>query len=191
MRRTVRLWRWRRNPLRRRSDVVEAWAGLAAGLVIVAGAPLTGIAAADSMHATLAAQNDGRHQVSAVLERDAPSSGSAPGGGSSPGVVRAPVRWTGHDGRTHSAHVVVAPGAGAGSRTPVWTDGRGRVTEPPLDRLETTVQTDVMGAAAAGGLCVAALVTHRGLRAGLDLRRSHRWQQEWARVGPRWSGRHA
>ena len=191
MRRTVRLWRWRRNPLKRRCDVVEAWAGMVAGVVMAVGAPLTGIAAADAMHTSLTEQNRERHRVSAVLERDAPSVDAAHSSGTNPDEVRAPVQWKGADGREHSAQVVVAAGTDRGTAVPVWVDGRERVTEPPLGRLEMTVQTDIMGGAAAGGLCVLALVAHRGLRAGLDAHRSHLWQREWEQVGPQWSGHRA
>lgn len=191
MRRTVRLWRWRSNPLKRRSDVVEAWAGVVAGVVMAVGAPLAGIAAADATHASLAEQSRDRHRVAAVLEHGAPSLSADRGSGVNPDEVRAPVHWKGTDGREHSAHVVVQPGADRGSTTAVWVDGRDRVTEPPLDGLASAVQTDIMGGSAAVGLCVLALAAHRGLRAGLDLRRSRRWQREWEQVGPQWSGHRA
>lgn len=38
----VRWWRWRRNPLRRRSDAVEAWVVLVTSVVMAAGMPLAG-----------------------------------------------------------------------------------------------------------------------------------------------------
>lgn len=192
MQRTVRLWRWRRNPLRRHTDIVEAWAGLAAGVVMAVGAPVTGIAAADSMHDSLVAQNQSRHRVTAVLLRDAPAVASAHDGGADPDQVHAPVQWHGRDGRIHTARVVVSPGARAGTSTPLWLDTHDRVAEPPLDSLQTGVQTDIIGAGAAGGFCVAALVAHRLVRLDLDRRRSRQWQREWARVGPQWSrGHHA
>ncbi len=191
MRRTVRYWRWRRNPLKRRCDVVEAWSGLAAGLVMALGAPLTGIAAADAMHASLAEQSGDRHRVAATLDRQAPPVESARSGGSSPGDVRTPVHWTGADGRTHSAKVVVTPGSARGSDLPLWVDHRDRPVEAPLTGTERVVQTDVMGGAAAGGLCVTVLLAHRGTRVVLDVRRSRRWQREWERVEPRWTGHRA
>lgn len=38
----VKRWRWRRNAVRRRSDVVEAWTRLFLGSALLVGAPLTG-----------------------------------------------------------------------------------------------------------------------------------------------------
>jgi hypothetical protein len=190
MQRTVRLWRWRRNPLKRRSDVVEAWAGLAAGVVMAVGAPISGIAAAHSMHDSIIQQNQDRHRVSATLTHDAPGVATTRAEGANPDRVRAPVQWHDASGRTHSAHVTVAPGAKAGTTTPVWVDGRQQVTEPPLDAVQATVQTDIIGAGAAGGFCVAALAAHRLVRLDLDRRRSRQWQREWEKVGPQWSGHH-
>lgn len=44
----TRMWgrRLRRNPLRRRSDVVEAWTVLAVAVLLLLGAPLLGAATA-------------------------------------------------------------------------------------------------------------------------------------------------
>ncbi len=190
MRQTVRLWRWRRNPLRRRSDVVQAWAGVTAGVVMAVGAPITGIAAADGMHAALTAQNQERHQVTATVARNARPVPAPHNSDSGPDEVQAPVTWRGHDGRVHSAHVVVGPGKRAGSTTTVWVDHHERITDPPLDGLQTAVQTDIIGAAAAGGFCVAALVGHRLVRLDLDRRRARQWQREWGEVGPQWSRGH-
>lgn len=40
MRTRVHGWRWRRNPLRRHSDVVEAWTALIVAVLLLVGAPL-------------------------------------------------------------------------------------------------------------------------------------------------------
>ncbi|MER7187064.1 3-deoxy-7-phosphoheptulonate synthase, partial [Streptomyces hyaluromycini] len=42
MRTRVRGWRWRQNPLRRKSDVVEAWIALAVAVLLGVAAPLAG-----------------------------------------------------------------------------------------------------------------------------------------------------
>lgn len=41
---SARLWRWRRNPLKRRSDIAEAWAALPVLLVLLIAAPTAGLA---------------------------------------------------------------------------------------------------------------------------------------------------
>lgn len=189
---TVKLWRWRRNPVRRRSDIAEALVGLAAGVVMVVGAPVAGIAAADSTAQSLAQQNDARHRVPAVLVHNAPSTAEARSEGVNPDQVRTVVRWTTPQGDVRTGSVAVSPGTKAGTSTPVWLDGRGALTEPPLSPGQTTLQTDIMGGGAAAGFCVLVLVGHRLVVLELDRRRSQEWQREWERVEPQWTrGHHA
>ncbi|WP_252395587.1 Rv1733c family protein [Streptantibioticus parmotrematis] len=188
---TVRMWRWRRNPLRRRSDVMEAWVGLAVGVVMVLGAPMAGWAASDSMRASLDAQNAGRHAASAVLVANAPSAVSTGSdSGTNTAVVQAPARWTGPDGSGHTGSVPVTPGARSGTTTPVWLDAHGRLTDAPLSPSQTAVQADLIGAGAAGGFCLLTLAGQRSVRAQLDRHRASQWEREWAKVGPQWSSGH-
>ncbi|MGW3728091.1 Rv1733c family protein, partial [Streptomyces sp. NPDC000851] len=67
----VRGWRWRRNPLRRRSDVVEAWTALAVAVLLLLGAPLAGAVAAwwahDEARSTAVAQRAERRHVRAEV----------------------------------------------------------------------------------------------------------------------------
>ncbi|MEW2257347.1 hypothetical protein AB0924_19370, partial [Streptomyces sp. NPDC047869] len=42
MRAIAGLWRWRRNPLRRATDLTEAWVALVALVLIAVAAPVTG-----------------------------------------------------------------------------------------------------------------------------------------------------
>jgi hypothetical protein len=188
---TVKLWRWRRNPLRRRSDVVEAWAGAALCAVLAVGAPVSGIVAANGTHEALVHQNQDRHRASATLTRNATTASAARSNGVSPDEVRGHVRWTASDGTVHTGNVIVRAGMKAGAHVPVWLDGGGRLAAPPLTGVQSAVETDVMGAGAAGGFCVLALTGHRLVRAELNRRRARQWQREWARVEPQWSGHHA
>src|SRR4051794_41575947 len=68
-------WRWRSNPLRRHSDVVEAWIVLAAWTVATTGAVAGGIAAAQAAQHVVDADRADRRPVSAVLVRTVPGSG--------------------------------------------------------------------------------------------------------------------
>ncbi|MFI6360139.1 hypothetical protein ACIBJF_48150 [Streptomyces sp. NPDC050743] len=67
----VRLWRWRRNPIRRHSDVVEAWAVLPIWAVALVGGVLAGVVAARATDSAFAARRDQVHSVSAVLTDEA------------------------------------------------------------------------------------------------------------------------
>ena len=105
-----RLWP-DRNPLRRRSDRVEFAVVVVLLVVFLAGAPLTALAAARWATASgLRAERAqaGRHQVAAVLLRDAPAmSGSLSFPVPDPQV---PARWAGPAGPA-TGEVYAQPGA--------------------------------------------------------------------------------
>ncbi|MGH4032076.1 Rv1733c family protein [Actinomycetota bacterium Odt1-20B] len=186
---TVRLWRWRANPLRRRSDVVEAWTVLVFGIAAVVGGPAAGAVTAVSVVQVVDEQRAHRHAVTARLIEDAPRSTAVSRNGTGLDRVRARVRWAGPDGATHRGTTLVAPGTRAGARTTVWTDGQGTLVLAPLERAEA-----VQRAVVAGVLATAA-VTGVAARGGLVVRRrlmgrrTAAWGREWARVGPQWSRR--
>ncbi|WP_328285833.1 hypothetical protein [Streptomyces sp. A1-5] len=68
--------RWRHNPLRRRTDQVEAWLALAAALLIAVGAPcagwFAGRAAHDALLEAVRLEHRQRRPVWAVADRPAP-----------------------------------------------------------------------------------------------------------------------
>ena len=69
-------WGLRRSPLRRRSDVIEAWAVLVVGVMLFLGAPAAGVVAGALAHrggvAAARAERTDRHRVPAVLTENAP-----------------------------------------------------------------------------------------------------------------------
>ena len=71
-------WRWRANPLRRRSDVVEAWTVLCVVLLLALGAPAAGVLVGRWAHADARAQATAERaaldRVSAVIVEKAPAS---------------------------------------------------------------------------------------------------------------------
>ncbi|MEV1086149.1 hypothetical protein AB0I98_49510, partial [Streptomyces sp. NPDC050211] len=71
MRTRVRGWRWRPSPLRRRSDIVEAWTVVVVAVLLFVGAPLAGAAparwAGGGGRDTAAAQRAERRQVRAEV----------------------------------------------------------------------------------------------------------------------------
>ena len=67
------LWRWRHNPLRRTTDLVEAWVALAALLLILLVTPLVGSLvggfAQDALQESVREQRMSRHVVTATVVR--------------------------------------------------------------------------------------------------------------------------
>ncbi|WP_225829360.1 hypothetical protein [Streptomyces naphthomycinicus] len=181
----VRLWRWRRNPLRRHSDVVEAWIVLAAWALALTVGVLAGLMAARASESAFAERLTRVHPVSAVLTDDTARTPSA-GGGYDDGRVWAAVRWTDADGSVHTDRAKVLPGAPAGTRVSVWTNQAGRVVPAPVTGTAADLQsalTGVLVAPTAGALVWGAgwLCRNRLIR-----RRMAEWDEEWKQIGPRW-----
>ncbi|MYW66971.1 hypothetical protein GTY65_23290 [Streptomyces sp. SID8379] len=183
--RTVR--RAHGNPLRRRSDVIEAWAALLLGLLALLVAPAAGAVAGWAAHAEAVRhareQTAARYPVRARLLADLPEVSTAPD--TSPGRLSYPVvvRWTDPAGTVATAVAPVPVGLVRGDRTTVWLDSRGDVTTPPWDT------DDIWSHTLATALCVAlttaglAALARYTLRAVLDRRRFAAWDREWRRLG--------
>ncbi|WP_316959411.1 hypothetical protein [Streptomyces sp. TRM68367] len=182
----MRLWRWRRNPLRRRSDVIEAWIMLVGWAVAVLAGLLTGLVAAGAVERAAEQQRAERHQVAAVLVEDAEDQ---PARAAADDRVWAAVRWAAPDGAQHTDDARVPARTPAGSTVTVWTDGRGQIAAEPLTPGETVLHA-VSGAVLAGaGASAAALGTVRVARWGLERRRLAQWAAEWRRIdtGREWN----
>ncbi|MFE4698909.1 hypothetical protein ACFRIC_17755 [Streptomyces sp. NPDC056738] len=194
MRTRVRGWRWRRNPLRRRSDVVEAWWALAVGVLLFVGAPLLGAGAAwwtyDGTQADAAARRAVQHHVRAVLMDDAPTTvSSRPVGGRR--SLSALVRWTGSDGKARTGRVGVPAGLRRGARVDVWTDARERIVRPAPSSSMVLQQALATGVFATTGAASAVVFTHFCVRRALGRRRLAQWEHDWARTEPEWTRRTA
>ncbi|MER5177561.1 hypothetical protein ABT009_04140 [Streptomyces sp. NPDC002896] len=183
---TVGFWRWRRNPLKRRSDVVEAWVVLIVAVLMVFGLPLIGVLAGLRVDSELQHQRVERQHTTAVLAEDA----SAWQAGR---YVRfqATVRWRAPDGSEHTAKADVGPESRAGSTISIWTDGKGGLTgEPPTEAQAASASAlaGVLTVAGAGALVLGARCI---MQMCIDRHRAVAWEQEWARVGPQWGTRRA
>ncbi|GHA48843.1 MULTISPECIES: Rv1733c family protein [Streptomyces] len=181
----VRLWRWRRNPLRRHSDVVEAWIVLAGWVLALVVGVVAGLWAAQVSESAFAARLTHVHPVSAVLTDDAARTPAA-GSGYDDGRVWAAVRWTDQDGAAHTDRAKVLPGAPAGTRVTVWTNQADRIVSAPVTGAAADLQsalTGVLVAPAAGALVWGA---GRLVRGRLIRRRLAEWDEEWRQIGPRW-----
>jgi hypothetical protein len=180
-----------RNPLRRRTDRVEAWLRLAlACAVVLCGPVLIGWAGTAAYRSVLAATERERgrlYQVDAVLLEDA--AGLAYVRGEEAGwPVPARARWTAPDGRLRTGDVVTDTAAAAGTVIVIWTDAHGDIVDTTHGR---TPAGAAVGAGLAAGLAIAAGYAGALLviRRTLHRRRMAGWQLEWTVVEPRWSGR--
>jgi len=175
------------NPLRRGSDMIEAWLLPGAVALFLILGPLVAGAAGLRVHAdNLAAQRAEHswHRVPAVLLQPAPGPIMSDNGANT-WLVWAPARWTAA-GRAHTGSVPAPAGTRAGATVPVWLDRAGDVRVPltaagARDRIMI-----------AGGLALTVLAAFlAGLallgRWMLDRRRLAGWEAAWLSVGPQWS----
>ena len=187
------LWRWRHNPLRRKTDLLEAYAALVTAALILFAAPFVGWATGSFAHRTLVKvareQRAERHLLPAtvlkVLPR--PPVDSDPETASARDAHRQVIaHWTGPDGSRHTGILGTRPGAGQGERFRIWTDGRGRPVSRPLDASTASAHAVLAGVGAAtatGALVDGArrLVVWRLMR-----RRYAQWDLAWERAGQDW-----
>ncbi|MDT0381567.1 hypothetical protein RM572_22670 [Streptomyces sp. DSM 42041] len=186
----IRLWRWRANPLRRRSDQVEAWVLLLALVAGVVGGALATLVTWGVARGTAEDQRTERLRVSAVVMEDAdPQSREtfykAPGADTS----RVPVRWTAPDGTVRSGSAEVPDGSRAGTSVPLWVAPDGSQTAPPAGAAMAALQSGICAALAGGAVVALVCVAQATVRGGLDRRRARQWEREWARVEPQWRPR--
>lgn len=190
------VWRWRRNPLRRQTDLFEAWVAFAALMCVLLAAPAIGWAAGLRVDGTLQRaareQRHERHLVPAVVVRPTPE--PVVGAAADPAAQRqTPQRtqivasWTAPDGSSHQGTVPAAEEPPhPGDRFRIWTDTRGRLVGQPLDPSSASFHAVVAGLAAA--LVMAALVEtiRRLVVRRLMHRRYVRLDRAWAAAGPDW-----
>jgi hypothetical protein len=176
------------NPLRRRSDVIEAWLlpGVIALFLILG--PFVAGAAGLWVHAENAAAQrtvQSWHQAPAVLLQAAPGP-MMPDNGSNTWLVWTPARWTAA-GRAHTGSVPAPSGDRAGTTVPVWLDRAGNVQVPPPTPAYAHDRVMLgMGLALIVFALFLAGLAFLGRRI-LDRRRIARWEAAWLSVGPQWS----
>ncbi|MFF9125570.1 hypothetical protein ACF09J_20085 [Streptomyces sp. NPDC014889] len=186
------LRRWRHNPLRRGTDLVEAWVALVALLLVLVAAPLTGCLvgslAQDALQESVREQRQSRHQVTATvvqrLNRLDPDPEINTGRDPRSRVL---ADWTAPDGtRRHGPVTTTLRSPRPGDRFTLWTDEHGRTVTRPLD--STTATTHAVLAGCGAGMLTALLVEciRRLIVWRLDRRRYALWDQAWDRAGPDW-----
>ncbi|MFI7500833.1 hypothetical protein ACIBVL_20485 [Streptomyces sp. NPDC049687] len=182
----VWLWRWRRNPLRRRADTVEAWVVLGVWALTVLSGILAGWGAAGSVEHGLARERVEWRPLEARLTEPAPGKAAVRSGSSGADQVWAKVGWTGPDGSEHTGQVRVSPGSATGTPVTVWTDRQGRLVTQPATPAQARLRATLVGGLA--GVCAAALPLACGrlVRARLERRRVEQWDTDWARFDALW-----
>jgi hypothetical protein len=189
--RCARLLGFDRNPLRRRTDRIEAVIRLATLVLLLGAVPMATLAVGgEADHLALGqarAQQAADHEVTAVLLEQAPAT-EVPDPYTSVQMTLVLARWQPPGQSSRTGQILAPVGARAGSTVRVWIDASGAVTGPPPDHRVI-----------AGDVCVAALVTFLVTsmlvlgssalaRRALDRRRLSAWDAEWRVTGPRWSG---
>ncbi|WP_190200880.1 Rv1733c family protein [Streptomyces djakartensis] len=188
------LWRWRRNPLCRATDLAEAWVALAALVLILLAVPLAGSlvgsAAQDALQRSVREQHQARHEVTATVVRKLDRSPLDADPETSTGRDvrnRVLAHWTAPDGTAHQGAVLASlKDPRQGDRFHIWTDRHGRMVARPLDSTTASTHAVLAGfgaALAAGGLVEGGrrLIVWRMVR-----RRYARWDQAWDKAGPDW-----
>jgi hypothetical protein len=188
------LWRWRRNPLRRPTDLAEAWLTLAALVLVLVAAPLigalVGTAAQDALRLSVREQRQARHKVTATVVRKVAGSPLDPDPETSTARdrnSRVVVDWTAPDGSSRHGTVSASlKDPRPGDRFTMWTDKRGRTVGRPLD--PATASTHSMLAGLGSALLAAGVVesARRLILWRMVRRRYARWDQAWDKAGPDW-----
>ncbi|NUP16414.1 MAG: hypothetical protein HOZ81_09980 [Streptomyces sp.] len=194
MRSRVRGRRWRCSPLRRRSDVVEAWTVVAVIALLLVGAPLAGVIAAWWAHGdaltTAREQRADLRQVRAEVIERTPGTVPLPQGGRQLSA-KATVRWTESEAGPRTATARVPAGTRTGHTVDVWLDAEGRSVPPPPDDAAVWYRSVTVGICATGGAVALTLLGHTAVRHTAMRRRLAEWEQDWARTEPGWTGRRA
>nr|WSY56823.1 hypothetical protein OG999_46270 [Streptomyces sp. NBC_00886] len=182
----VWLWRWRRNPLKRRADAVESWIVLGAWLVTVLAGVLAGVTATRSVEHELARERVDWKPVVALVTQDAPGPSPANAGRTNSELVWAKVRWAAADGSSHTGQIRVPSGSATGTPVTIWTDPQGHLVTKPATASQARLRAMLIGTLLGGGAAAVPFVGARALRGRLERRRMDQWDEEWARFGPLW-----
>jgi hypothetical protein len=179
-----------RNPLRRRTDRIEAWICAALLVVFLIGAPLFASGLGNWVHQGGMAEQRAQqswHQTPATLVTAAPRLPMYAFRLSWQSTVPAQAQWLGPAGQALSGEVPAPAGTRAGQTVQIWVDGSGRVTGAPLGSAELTRRVISAEVVAPAALAVLLLCLAGVARWLLNRRRLAAWETAWASIGPRWS----
>ncbi|MFF3937133.1 Rv1733c family protein [Streptomyces phaeofaciens] len=188
------IWRWRHNPLRRTTDLVEAWVALSALLLILLVAPVVGsvvgAVAQDALQRSVHEQHRSRHVVTATVVKKvdgSPLEADPEATSGRDARSRVVADWTAPDGTARQGRVLASlKTPHRGDRFEIWTDAHGTLVARPLDSATATTHAVLAGFGAA--LLTAGTVegSRRVIVWRMVRRRYARWDQAWDRAGPDW-----
>lgn len=187
------VWRWRHNPLRRRTDRFEAWTALVAALLIALGATSVGWLAGRAAHGALLATVRIQHQqrqlewvtVDRLISRT-PLDSDPETSSQRDAHRRVIARWTARDGSAHVGQLAAPRPVETGERFRIWTDDRGRVAPRPMDTGTAGTHAVLAGLGTAAGVGMMIEGARRLVVWQLMVRRFRRWDEEWERAGQDW-----
>jgi hypothetical protein len=174
---------------RRGTDRLEdaaAWLVVAAGLLVVllAGSIGLGVHAAATERVRLTEAR--LTEVIATALQDAPTGAAAPDTVAPPVLVEA--SWTGPDGVTRTGAALMPALTKTGQQVRIWVDREGAPVDEPTGPIGPAVAalTSALVVLLVGGLVLTTAWV--GVRCGIGALNDRRWEREWARVGPEWTG---
>jgi uncharacterized protein DUF3592 len=177
------------NPLRRRTDKIEARLAALLLAVFIIGAPLLAVATVGWVgRAVTAEQRVERswRQVPAVLLQAAPAPPST-GEGTSYSWVRA--RWITPGGSRRTGQIPVSTRMAAGRAVRLWVDAAGSPADPPLTHRAVLGRETIVAVGAPFAMGIVLMCLAWAGRWELDRRRSADWEAAWSAVGPQWTKR--
>ncbi|MEU9860059.1 hypothetical protein AB0D99_04230 [Streptomyces sp. NPDC047971] len=195
MRAAAGVWRWRHNPLRRTTDLVEAWVALISVVLLALAVPTAGWISAvrtdASLQRTVQAQQRLRQPATARVIRlaDTPASGftSPDPAGEQPLRRSVVARWTAPDGTARTGTVTTRRElADPGDSFRIWTDRSGRPVAPPMPPETAHAHAIAIGLLTAGLTGAFVEAARRGVVRRLVHRRYRRLDRAWDKAGPDW-----
>jgi hypothetical protein len=177
-----------RNPLRRRTDRVEAY--LLAGLFVAAaaGAPFAAQAAGRAAYSSaLRIQQEQlatRQQVKAQLTVAA---GSTMNGYTLSEYVPTTATWKSAAGVVRHGRVLARSGSAPGTPVTVWVAPNGDLASPPLTNAQVAGQGDAGALGSVAGVVVTFLIGVGVIRYVMYRRRMAAWEADWLITAPMWN----
>jgi hypothetical protein len=167
------------NPLRRRSDGVEAVATLIAVLLVVLAVPVAVLIGAVAWHTGRAAAAvhawDGQPVTATIVaERSEYAAGTY--------LRTGTAIWTDRTGGRHRTTLALNASEEVGDRLPLWADASGERTRPPATRADTLLSAVTGGLLAMVAADALALLGLAALRHRLDADRLRGWDEAWRRL---------